>query len=67
MGNHFVINVAIDGKHLFATAPHSFSDTTEDGLARVRSVALALIKAFPTASVTIAEWTGYGISVPVNG
>lgn len=73
MESHFEINVAVGGKHYFATAPRSFTDMTERGLTEVRSVAnylrLSLSGEFPTDEVvvSITRWEAAGTRIPLYG
>ena len=51
MGNYYEINVALNGKHFFATAPRSI--TTEDKMLRV----------FKTFKEKFPEREGYSVDV----
>lgn len=60
MTSHYEINVSLNGRHLFATAPRSFTDMTEAGYAVVAQVAQQLAAAFPGAQVTVTKWEAKG-------
>lgn len=64
MNNHYEVNVSLNGKHFFATAPRSI--ITMDDL---RSVYGALKAAFPEEKgyqLRVTHWKGIGELVDVS-
>lgn len=58
MQSHFIINVALDGQHLFATAAHSAVDHD-----KAETLFQLFLVKFPSSqgySITLTEWTGQG-------
>jgi hypothetical protein len=62
---HYIINVALNGKHFFATAEHSLQDP-----AKAQVVAKAIKEAFPADkgySVVMSRWESAGWNVEIEG
>jgi hypothetical protein len=69
MQSHYRINVSVDGRHLFATADHSFTDMTERGYQHVIATAKALLEglgdqfAGKRVQVDVTMWEGKGTTL----
>lgn len=63
MQSHYQINVSLNGRHFFATSPHSLTDSVDEPNSEARKVHAAIVARFPVSEgfkVGVTRWEGRG-------